>query len=98
MTIRALRRAVKEGSWEIGSIGKVEARTRFQRARLKRAVMIAVLYLRFERQTDEIGDVLLKGKSAGRAEQVIRLGIQKMIEQGWLRPVSQARASSHPAP
>ncbi len=96
MNLRGIRRAVRSGVWVLEPAVTVEARSEFQRRRLTEAVTAARIYLEGEMETEEMGKSL--GRTAERAAQIIRLGVNHMRAAGWLHPKTDADAAPTPGP
>lgn len=82
VNIRKIRREVLQGQLVL-TVGIVEARSEFQRRRLRQAVAAVQLYLEGG-NTRDIATIL--DKTVERTAQVIKLGIGYMESAGWLKP------------
>jgi hypothetical protein len=94
-----MKRAVNRGEWVLAEEpGQIDAASEFQRKRLTKAVTAARVYLRGGILAKPMGQAL--GVTEERASQIVRLGIQYLLEAGWLRPAAAASSptSSDPGP
>lgn len=69
---------------EIGPIGEIQAKSKFQRRRITEGVIAAQMYL--TGLTPTIAQLPI-GRTGERQAQITRLGVQYMLERGWLKKV-----------
>lgn len=93
VTLRKLKRFVREGDMVLEAPLEIRAATQVQRRRLTQATTAARIYLGdLVMKTDDLARTL--GVTDERAAQIVRLGIRYLQESGQLHPMSQASTPS----
>lgn len=94
MTLRQIKRALRRGIWTLAPRDPVTAATEFQRKRLTRAVTAARVYLGGPVKLEEMGKTL--GITGEGAAQIVRLGVNYMMQTGVLRPAAGPSENNAP--